>query len=234
MSEKKIIRFGCADKTLKESWTAGRDLANFPSAFKLLLIGPPNCGKSTLSKNIVIHQRPHFDEVFVAHADCELTREYDDLEPDAMFSEIPSLDFWDSLPTEIDDPITKKTRPIKRLIIIDDIEFTKAPKARLQNIALLFRYISSHKGVSVILGHQSFFDLPPLVKKMTDIFVIWKPRARSELAIIENRVGMDKGELLDLFNKHCKDARDSICVDHTRGSPAPLRLNIWNRLDMPE
>jgi hypothetical protein len=225
-----LIHFNCSDKTLQERWTDSEkmtNLCNFPAPFRMLLIGPPNCGKSTLAKNIVINQRPYFDEVYVAHADCELTKEYDDLEPDVMFSEIPSLEYWDSLPEYRSADENGNEKRIKRLLIIDDIEFTKCSKQRLQNIALLFRYISSHKGISVILGHQSFFDLPPLVKKMSDIFVLWKPRSRTELGVIENRVGLEKGHLLKLFNDYCKDPRDSICIDHIRGSPSPIRLNIW-------
>lgn len=65
---------------------------------------------------------------------------------------------------------------------------------------------------------------------MANFYVIWKPRARSEMSLIENRVGMKKDVLKDLFKTVATGHRDSICVDLTEKSPAPLRLNIWNKI----
>ena len=40
------------------------------------------------------------------------TREYDDLEPSGMLSEIPGLTFWDALPTMEEDPETGEERRV--------------------------------------------------------------------------------------------------------------------------
>jgi len=228
----RVVAFGCADKSLRESWDENRkkDVANFPSPFRMLMLGPPNSGKSTLAKNLVVHQDPPFDEVYVCHEDAGATREYDDLEPTAMLGEIPGLDFWDSLPTTEEDPETGEERPIKRLVIVDDIEYVSANKQRLKDLAILMRFASSHKNLSVIVSHQSFFDLPVIAKKVADVFVVWRPRAKNELALIENRTGLPSGALTAIFDKYGRDARDSVCVDATRGSPMPLRWNIWTPL----
>ena len=132
-----------------------------------------------------------------------------------MFSEVPSLEFWNTLPeyheqTDEEEELGSDPRPIKRLVIIDDLEYTSAHKQRLANLAILFRYASSHKGLSIILCHQSYFDTPVLVKKMSDVFVIWKPRARNELSMIENRCGLPAHSLLEMFTSLTKDIRDSI------------------------
>jgi tRNA uridine 5-carbamoylmethylation protein Kti12 len=159
---------------LRESWDAHRqqDIANFPSPFRMLMLGPPNSGKSTLAKNIVVHQDPPFDEVYIVHEDAGATREYDDLEPSGMLAEIPGLAFWDALPTMEEDPKTGEERPIKRLVIVDDVEYTSASKQRLKDLAILMRFASSHKNLSVIVSHQSFFDLPVIAKKVADVFVV--------------------------------------------------------------
>ena len=231
----RIVVFSSADKTLKESWSdknRAKNLANFPSPFRMLCLGPPNMGKSTVAKNIVIAQDPPFDEVYVVHQDAGITRDYIDLEPTEMFSEVPSLEFWNTLPeyheqTDEEEELGSDPRPIKRLVIIDDLEYTSAHKQRLANLAILFRYASSHKGLSIILCHQSFFDVPALVKKMSDVFIVWRSRARNELSLIENRVGLPAGGLSEMFNALAKDPRDSIAIDCIRSSPAPLRLNLY-------
>lgn len=215
---KSIVPIRCSDKRGAEHWDAqrARDLANFPSPFRMLLLGPPNTGKSTLIKNIIMHIRPRFKEVYVVHPDAHVSHEYDDLEPTEKFTDIPPLEFWDN-----DGPY------IKRALVIDDLEYTSATKQRLHDLALTFRYCSSHKGLSVFLAHQSWFDTPLIVKKMSNIYTVWKPRARNELTMIENRVGMPQDSMKEIFNTIARGPMDSICVDLTRSSPAPLRVNIW-------
>jgi hypothetical protein len=66
---------------------------------------------------------------------------------------------------------------------------------------------------------------------MANIYIIWKPRARNEISMIENRVGLEKGTLRKLFDKVAIGHRDSICIDLTENSPAKLRMNIWEVLD---
>ena len=98
----------------------------------------------------------------------------------------------------------------------------------------MFRYASTHKGLTIYFAHQSFFDVMPLIKKMANVYIIWKPRDRSEIHLIENRVGMKKDNLKELFKTVATGHRDSICVDLTENSPAPLRLNIWNEIQLQE
>ena len=224
---RQIVPFGSSDKLLNEVWTPGRDLANFPSPFRMLLLGGPGSGKTMLIKNLVVHQKPWFDEIYVIHEDALATREYEIMEPTAMLEDVPALDFWDDLPTEQKDEATGLMRPVKRLCIVDDLEYTRAHRDRLKNLAILFRYASSHKGISICLAHQSYFDVPILVKKVSNVFVLWRPRAVNELTLIANRCGLEKAELTELFNKYCRDARDSITIDFTRNSPATMRVNLW-------
>jgi hypothetical protein len=42
-------------------------------------------------------------------------------------------------------------------VIVDDVEYTSASKQRLKDLAILMRFASSHKNLSVIVSHQSFF-----------------------------------------------------------------------------
>ena len=82
------------------------------------------------------------------------------------------------------------------------------------------------------MAHQNFFGLEPVIKKCANIFVIWRPRDRDEIGRIEKRVGLDKGVLKEIFDAVAHDEHDSICVDHSRGSPSPLRLNLWTPIEL--
>ena len=221
--EKSIQAIRNPDKVGSESWNSKRvkNIANFPSPARILLLGPCGVGKSTLIKNLIIHQRPRFQEVYLIHQDAGITEEYKDLECTDELNEIPGIDFWN-----YEGPF------IKRAVIVDDLELTSANKERLKNLAILFRYASTHKGLTIYFAHQSFFDITPLVKKMANVYILWKPRAYNEISMIENRCGLKKDTLKDIFKTIAKEHRDSICVDLTQNSPAKLRLNIWNKIEL--
>ena len=63
------------DKAFHEKWTKGRNMLNMPHPFRGVILGTPNCGKSTTSKNLIIRQDPPFQEVFVIHCDADHTKE---------------------------------------------------------------------------------------------------------------------------------------------------------------
>ena len=220
---KRIVPIKNSDKKYAEGWTPSRakDIGNWPNPSRILLLGPCNVGKSTCIKNLILHQRPKFQEVYIVHEDAEFTTEYDDLDPTEMMSELPDIDYWENLPS---------MAGTKRCLVIDDLELTSANKQRLKNLALLFRYVSSHKNLTIYFAHQSFFNVIPIVKKMANVYIVYKPRAYSELSLIEDRVGMPKGGLKQLFNTIATGHRDSITVDLTENTPSKLRLNIWKKI----
>ena len=218
-----ILALPCADKT---GWTESyakkgtKNLANFIHPARVLCIGPCGTGKSTLAKNLLIQQRPRFKEVYVCHLDAERTKEWKVIEPTMMLSEIPPVDFFDG--------------KVKTLLIIDDFEWTASHKERLKNIAGLFRYASTHCNLSIYLCHQSFFDIPPLCKKMANYFCIWKPTSRLELTQIANRINMNATDLKKLFKHVITGHRDHLTVDLCEGTPAKYRKNIFQPIELNE
>jgi len=178
-------------------------------------------GKSTLIKNLILHQRPRFEQVFLVHQDATYTTEYDDLDCTEIFDEIPDIDFWE---------LPEGSPYIKRCVILDDLELTSADRERKKRLAILFRYCSTHKGLTVYFAHQSCFDTPSLIRKMADVWILWRPRSIAEMHTIENRVGFKKGDLKQLFDTVATGHRDSICIDLKENSPAKLRKNVWERI----
>jgi hypothetical protein len=138
-----------------------------------------------------------------------------------VFDEIPDLEFWET---------EQGTVPLKRAIILDDVEFTSSDKERKKRLAILFRYASTHKNLTVYFSHQSTFDCPAIVRKMSDVWVIWRPRSMLEMTTVENRVGLNKHTLKQLFDTVATGHRDSICIDLKENSPAKLRLNIFQKI----
>jgi hypothetical protein len=226
-----IVPLNCADKKIDDRWEEGQDLAAFPQPYRALLLGPPNCGKSTLAKHMLIHADPPFDELIVIHEDYQPdgggSTEWDDADPTLVMGEPPDLAWWDAHVAE-DDP---DEAPVRRLVVIDDLESTGVSKQRQRNLATLFRYCSSHLGMSLILCFQNMFGLPPILRKMANVIICWRPVARNEVGLIANRVGLTAEDLMLLFrtaeHHFGRSTRHSLCFDSTTDTPAPIRVNLF-------
>jgi hypothetical protein len=237
MTSKKVLVFENSDKKQAEKWTdkdkldksGNVNLANFPCPFRALFLGPPNSGKSNMIKNLIIHQRPRFTDIYVVHQDSEGSSEWGDIDPNGILNDVPDQEWFTEITeTEEDDP------PKKILLIIDDLEMSYGNKTRNHNLSVLFRYISSHKNISVCLTSQNFFSIKPDVRKNANIFFCWKPVARNEIGLIENRVGLEKGVLNQMFKEFRKTQWDSLTFDFSTATPAPIRFNLTEPIEIDE
>jgi hypothetical protein len=190
----------------------------------MLIVGNPGVGKTSLILNIIVEQTPKFTEIYLIHLDCEHTKEYDRLQPTGKMNDIPSIDFWND--------VCERSPAAKRLVILDDLEFQKCGPERLRHLAQLMRYVSTHKGMSVLISSQSYFDLPPILRKMSNMLAIYKPNSLSELTCIGNRIGYTKEQMDELFDKY-SGPRDFITVDLSIGSPYPLRFGLAEPIAKP-
>lgn len=204
-----------------ETWKkkGAQDISNFPHPSRVALIGPPSVGKSFIMKHLILHQRPMFRELYIVHGDGDCTTEFDDVEPTMMMTEFPPIDFFDG--------------DVKTLLIIDDVEFSSLSKEQMARLNKIFRYGSSHKNITVYVSHQSFFDLPLLVRKLCNVYVLWKPRSTMELKTIANRVGYTATQLDYIFEHICGEYRDSLCIDLHIHTPSILRKNLWEPFELP-
>jgi hypothetical protein len=206
---KRIIAIKNRDKTWHEKHYPGRDLLNIPHPFRALMLGKPNSGKSTIILNLLLRAKPVFERIAVVHYDGE-SKEYTDLDVE-MLDGIPHV-------SEIDPTI-------KQLVILEDIDLAGLSKEQKSNLDRLYGYVSTHCNVSVVLTSQDVFRVPTIVRRCSNLFVIWRCTDLDALACIGRRVGIKSKTFIALFDKFIETSKDSIWVDMTDGTPANLRKN---------
>lgn len=178
-----------------------------------ILSAPSNCGKSTIIKNHIIRANPPYEQVLVCHYDADGTHEY-------MYDDCGNVEYIDTLP----DP--KKINPakVKTLLIIEDLNLSTISRDERYKLDRLAGYSRSHRGVSLALTCQNAFDCPPSFKRMCNVFTLWKQPDLNALCLMARRTGYKQNDFIELF-KFCKKQHDSITIDCTEQTPAPLRFN---------
>jgi hypothetical protein len=144
-----IIVFKNKDKeSFQEHWgqkyKSVNKLCNVPAPFKWLILGGTNRGKSNLIYNILLHQKPEFEKIFI-WTESPLSREYDIIEEKEIFNKCPTMD-------ELTDEIDAETYKLpKSVLIVDDINLEALGKDDRENFAKIMKHVSSHFGLSVIV-----------------------------------------------------------------------------------
>ena len=214
---KMLLALPNADKGFHEEWDDERDMLNIPNSFRAVFLGPPNTGKSTTVKNLLIRQEPPFEEVFVIHCDPEYTKEYEDVGDVTMLSLIPAPEEWEGI---------KKT-----LVIIDDLELKTLPKDQKKNLDRLFGYVSTHKNISVCLCSQDPFNVPPIVRRCANLWVLWRCSDLDSMSICARKTGLKSDAFNSIFNDLLLEKRDSLWIDMSNKTPYPMRKNGYTLIE---
>ena len=226
-SKNKLIAFANADKSKQEKWTSGRDLLNIPASFRGIFCGPPSSGKSTIVKNLLIKAKPMYKKVLIVHYGCDSegggTDDYKEFEDDDGFS-IVGLE-------DLPDPRKINENREKMMVVLEDIPLSHLNKVQKQMLDRLYGYASSHRHVTVITNSQDVFDVPVGARRCSNLFVIWKSPDLLALSNMASRTGYTPADFRQLF-KLCKSKHDSIWIDLTESSPAPLRLNGYDKIEL--
>lgn len=173
-------------------------------------MGPPNCSKTTSIKHIVLRAKPAFEEVIVIHCDPEYTQEWDDIDAEVICG-IPDPKSWPGL--------------VKTFVILDDIGYQGLSKEDKASLDRLFGYVSTHKNISVALTSQDGINIPPAIRRCSDIWAIWKTSDKGAMTRIAGKAGVEKEDFKNIFTHLMPNLRDGLWIDNTCDSPYPLRKN---------
>ena len=160
-----------------------------------------------------------FQKVYVVHIDPD-SKDYDEVDGIDILTEIPS----------VKDPIFNGK--YKTLIILDDLEYKFMSKNQLRNLDRLYGYISSHKSVSCACLSQDAYNIPPCVRRMSNIWILGKiDNDMSSFLSIAQRCGMKRKDFVYVFEKYIKGDHDTLWIDRTKNTPAEYRINGYTVLD---
>jgi hypothetical protein len=213
MEPNKLTVIQNADKGFHERWHEGRNLCNFPHPFRALLIGRPGCGKTCAAQNILIRQDPPFERLIIAHVDGEYSKEWDECDPTTIVDDVPNF-------KDIDGKL-------KTLIVFADFDVDNLKREQKHLLSRLFGYCSTHKNCSIILCQQDPSAIPPLIRRLSNLFVLWRGLDMRILDQYGTKMGLEAGAVRHYFGKYIKTVHDSVWLDTTPGTPAPVRVNCY-------
>lgn len=217
---KKILALGNADKdSWQERWYPGRDLLNFPCGSRIVLVGPPNSGKSNAIRNILLRADPPYERVMVYQYDPDST-EWDDIEPE----------YLDEMP----DPLQIKNDGVKKFLILEDLELSQLKGPNLAKMNRLFGYCASHNQLTIAICAQNAIDIPTCARRVANVFVLWRSPDIIAMTQLASRTGLRQNDLWNIFDKFdgTKGIKDhsSLWVDITWNTLAKLRIDGYKVL----
>lgn len=215
----KILALPNKDKEFHEHWYRGRNMLNIPHPFRAVALGPPNCGKGTIVKNLLLRAKPEFEEVYVIHCDPDFTKEWEDIDG-VMLSEIPAPEAWEG--------------QVKTLVILDDLEFKGMNKDQRRNLDRLYGFVSTHKNISCILCSQDPFNVPPIVRRCSNLWILWRCPDLDAMSVCARKTGMRANNFNSIFNQLMLNQHDSLWLDMTDKTPYPKRKNGYTLINKKE
>lgn len=219
---KELIHIPNKDKKFHEDWQQGDDMLDFPHPCRILLAsgGRPNLRKTNTLKNIIIRQCPPWKVIYLLHCGGSTTKEYDDF----------NVKLLTTLPNPYDEEMFNPK--IKTLLILEDLNFKGLSKLESVKLDRIYGYTSTHQNVSTMCTSQGFFSIPPMIRKMSNIVIVWKTMDMDSLETIRRRVDMTKDQWHHIFDTYFEEKHDSLWIDNTKSSKWPLRLNGYTPIHL--
>ena len=212
--KQELIVFHNQDKLNQQDQPDASNIANFIHPFRMILASPPSHGKTSVIKNIIVNQEPHFNRIIVFHLDPN-TSEYSDLDAE-IYSEIP----------KINELIEGIDSSIRNCIICEDIPLKSLKKAESIAMDRAIGYVSSHKNTSIMFSCQDFYNTPSSMRRCCNIFCLWRMPDTKTMKCIGNQMQLPYSVIDYIFSYICKKKYDFLCIDRSDSGPL-LRKNLF-------
>ena len=88
-----------------------------------------------------------------------------------------------------------------------------------------------------MLCAQDTFNVPPIVRRCSNLWILWKMQDMDSLASTARKTGMKASNFNTIFNELMMNDHDSLWIDTTSKTPYPLRKNgftLINKTDGEE
>ena len=72
---------------------------------------------------------------------------------------------------------------------------------------------------------QDPFNVPPIVRRCSNLFILWKSNDLDSMANVARKTGLKSNDLKNIFDKLLPDSKDSLWIDTSTNTPYPLRKN---------
>ena len=82
--------------------------------------------------------------------------------------------------------------------------------------------------------YQSFTDVPVLIRNVATQFVLWKSHNKNESSQIARKVGLSKEQMRYVLDTYLTSHYGNMMIDLSKDTPAFLRKNIFEKIDIPE
>ena len=107
----------------------------------------------------------------------------------------------------------------------------KEDKAKLNR---LFGYTSTHCNLSVAITCQNAFDLNPSIRRMANLYIVYRQPDLNALITLASRTGLKAKHMVFIFTRVLKNPHDSLWIDLQSFSPANFRINGFTPISLDE
>ena len=92
----------------------------------------------------------------------------------------------------------------------------------------MFGYASTHKFMTVILTAQDPFNVPPICRRSSTVFVLWNSPDKDSVAMLARKTGLKSKDMIEIFNRFMTSRYDCLMIDLTGPPERKLRKNGYH------
>jgi hypothetical protein len=127
----------------------------------------------------------------------------------------------------------------QRIVILDDIELVSVNKKLKQFFNMLFKHVSSHYNLSIVVSIQEYRMLPTELRANMNVFALsLNIKDVESISILGKKIGISykqfKNMFIDLKNKVENRQYSYLVVDNTTNTPIPVSVNFFDKINVDD